>query len=163
MKEEEIELIRSTFTYNPENGALTRLKSYHKRYISETFGTANGKGYMLVRIGKKKYNVHRLAWILHHGYNPDEVDHINHDKKDNRICNLREVSRLEQMKNRALGVNNTSGRIGVSMEKGRWKAHIGINRKRIHLGFFDTFDEACAARDSAEKVYSFHINHGIKL
>jgi len=158
----EIESIKSTFRYNEETGALYRIKSRHKRYIGWTFGTKNGRGYMLVRIGKKKYPVHRVAWILYYGYEPIEVDHINHNKDDNRLSNLREVDRSTQMKNRRKNSNNSTGVNGVSIDNGRYKVYTNVGGKRVHLGIYKTLKEASAARESADRLNGYHINHGDK-
>lgn len=160
MINKEVEMILDIFSYDKEEGCLFRKKSYHERYIGNTIGTLNGRGYMLTRIGHKKYPIHRLVWIVCNGYIPVEIDHINHIKTDNRIENLREVTRSEQMKNRSMNKNNITGRIGVSIKGNVYRAHIGVNGERIYLGDYSTFKEACIARGVAEKIHNFHINHG---
>jgi len=161
--EEEKKEIGETFTYDKNRGSLFRLKSYHKRYIGETFGAKNGRGYMLVRIGSKKYSVHRIAWFLIKGTEPDEIDHIDHNKENNTILNLREVDRTTQLRNRRLNKNSSTGHNGVSMENGKYKVHIGINGSKVHLGVYNTIEEATASRMSANKVFDFHKNHGLEL
>ncbi len=163
MKNEEIQLIKDTFDYDGITGLLYRKKSFHKRYIGWTAGAVNGRGYMLVRIGSKKYSVHRLAWIISTGSNPIEIDHINHDKKDNRLVNLREVNRTTQMKNRKKNSNNTTGSNGVGIGNGGYIAYTSVNGERFHIGTFDTKEEAVAARQSADKAFDYHKNHGQKL
>ena len=108
--------------------------------------------------------MHRIIWEMHNGPIPDgmEVDHINHVRTDNRIENLRLVSRLENCKNRKLNSNNTSGFNGVSWSKrdGKWLAYIYINKKRIRLGLYSDISKAIAAREKANLSHKFHKNHG---
>jgi hypothetical protein len=84
-----------------------------------------------------------------------EVDHINGDSLDNRRENLRPSMRHENARNSGTRRNNTSGFRGVHWCKReqRWKAYIRVNGKLIHIGYFDVFAEACAARVAAEKLY----------
>lgn len=87
--------------------------------------------------------------------NPDlEVDHINGNPSDNRKVNLRVVSHLDNMKNRKMNANNTSGVTGVSQQdNGKWIARIAVNKKAIWLGTFETKEEAVAVRRAAEEKY----------
>jgi HNH endonuclease len=93
---------------------------------------------------------------------PDETDHIDHDRANNRWVNLRDVSRQINMQNSSMRSDNSTGRTGVSWatREKTWFAHIMVNQKYIHLGFFDDFNAACAAREDAEHLYGFHKNHG---
>lgn len=96
---------------------------------------------------------------------PDEqIDHINHVRTDNRIVNLRKASNTENSRNASIGSNNTSGALGVWFEKRRnaWVAEIKVDRRKIHIGQFDAFEDAVAARKAAEVKYGFHENHGKK-
>ena len=116
-----------------------------------------------VMIDSVVYQAHQLAWFYHYGYFPKgQIDHINHNKSDNRICNLREVSEKDNHKNRPKQVNNTSGCTGVSWYKltNKWIAHIQVNKKHITLGYFNTFTEAVRTRKEAEVKYGFYKNHG---
>ncbi len=160
MKKEEIELIQKTFDYDRNNGMLYRKESFHKRYIGWTAGAINGRGYMLVRIGKKKYPVHRLAWIISFGYNPVEIDHIDHDTTNNSMDNLREVDRKTQTKNRSISKNNKTGTNGVSVGNGGFIAYTAIDGERVHLGTFSTKAEAISARQASDIVVGYHENHG---
>lgn len=83
------------------------------------------------------------------------IDHISHDKMDNRRANLRKCTNAQNIRNGSLSKNNTSGVTGVYFDnnRGKWHAQIRVDRKAIFLGRFDSFDEAVAARREAEKVY----------
>jgi hypothetical protein len=121
-----------------------------------------GNGYLTVTLDKESIYLHRLAWFYIHKEWPHEIDHINHNKKDNRISNLRNVTSRGNKRNLRLRPDNTSGCTGVSLDKrsNKWAACIVIDGKKCGLGYFATIDEAVAARKSAERVHNFHPNHG---
>jgi len=123
----------------------------------------DGRGYLRGKLAGRNHKAHRVAWAMHYGEWPDgEIDHINHDKTDNRIANLRVVSRQENAKNKPRQSNNTSGAVGVSFvaQSGKWQALVKIGSRNKYLGLFATFEEALAARKSAERELGFHENHG---
>lgn len=100
---------------------------------------------------------HRVAWAIYHGAWPDRiVDHINHDKLDNRIQNLRLVTNSESARNKPLSPRNKSGVAGVQRVGNRWVVTISTTQ----LGSFRSFDDAVAARRAAEVEMGFHPNHG---
>ena len=114
-------------------------------------------------VNKIAYGAHRVAWALYHGKWPDkQIDHINGNPLDNRIKNMRVVSVRENGKNKKRPSTNTSGIIGVYWNKAssKWVAQIGVNRKTIFLGSYDNITDAANARQTAEKKYNFHPNHG---
>lgn len=88
-------------------------------------------------------------------------DHISGDTLDNRSKNLRAVTSQENSKNCKKGINNTTGRLGVSVTpKGKFRAYINVGSKQIHLGHFELYEDAVLAREDAEILYGFHKNHG---
>jgi len=93
---------------------------------------------------------------------PAEVDHINGDGTDNKLVNLREVSRTMNNQNASRRVDNKSGVTGVSWFKParKWQAYISVDCRRIYLGVFSDLDEAIAVRKAAELQHGFHENHG---
>lgn len=123
-------------------------------------------GYRVVKIDWKQYYAHRLIFAHHHGRWPaDQLDHIDGDRLNNRIQNLREVSNAENCRNQRMAISNTSGITGVTWHKvtGKWAATIRSNYRQIHIGLFKRFEDAVAARRQAEIDHGFHPNHGRKV
>lgn len=150
------------YEYNPISGEL-RHKLDTVKGTKDTLAThSHSQGYLSVYIGGKEYLAHRIIWFMQTGCWPDQIDHIDHDRSNNRWNNLREVpSRINQL-NMSQKKSNTSGVTGVRvLSSGRFQAYIMVNRKQIALGSFDNIDDAKAARKAAEAKYEFHVNHGI--
>lgn len=101
--------------------------------------------------------MHQLIGQINNMYYPldEELDHVNGLTYDNRKCNLRVVNHMTNMKNTKIKSNNTSGHKGVSFNKleNRWISYITNNKKRIHLGTFESYDDAVKAREDAELIY----------
>ncbi len=153
----DIEALRKDFSYNPVTGEI-----YNNR-LGRVVGGKN-VGYLTVWVNddgrRKRILAHRLAWALHYGQwvtLPAEIDHVNGNRSDNRLGNLRIVSRQVQMRNVPIGRNNKTGATGVSYCKQtkRYAATININRKQIWLGRHDSLNEAIAVRKAAEKRYGW--------
>lgn len=154
------EILKQLVTYNQLTGKFTVKKETSQRTLGTELGYANSAGYVVFKLQGKMYKAHRLAFLYVRGYLPIEVDHINHDRADNRWLNLREVTRRVNAKNKALQVNNSTGVTGVSKVGARYKAHIQVNRNSIHLGYFMYLEDAVKARAEANTKYQFHLNHG---
>ena len=127
-------------------------------------GTVNKKGYRSVCFPDKTYMyAHRIVWEIHFGAIPDgmDIDHINHDRDDNRIENLRLVTRQANLKNKGVVTSNT-GVMGVYWNKktNRFTANITVNGKTMYIGTFTDLEPAARARKGAERFYGFHENHG---
>ena len=125
---------------------------------------SNSDGYLNVSVNGRNYPVHRVVMLMCYGFYGEglEVDHINHVRNDNRLFNLRFVTRSENSKNQSVSSKNTSGVTGVYFSKAHRKyiAQIKVNRKAMHLGMFDTLEEAAAARAEANLKFKFNDNHG---
>lgn len=139
-------------------------KIWNTRYAGqEAFTADNGHGYRCGQINGRRYQAHRVIWLLHSGEWPcDQIDHINGDRQDNRLVNLREASSSENHKNQRVSSNSTSGVCGVrwhTRDK-KWNAHITIDGKANSLGYFALMEDAIAARKAAEARLGFHPNHG---
>ena len=161
------EEVARLFTYDRETGVLYwRIKNHNSIRRNYVAGSSKGTrdGYRLVHVKGKIYKEHRIIMMLCFGHIPEnaEIDHINHVRDDNRLVNLRFVTRRENMRNQSLSGKNTSGVTGVHFSKARKKyvAQIKVNQKTIFLGNYDTLEEAAAARREAELKYGFHSNHG---
>lgn len=129
----------------------------------EAFVTIRGRGYLGGVVFGKFYSAHRVCWLLHYGEWPHgDIDHINGVRTDNRIFNLRDTSKTENMRNSWMRSNNTSGVTGVYWfaSVGKWRAHIKVDGKQHHLGYFDNIEDAAAARASANEEYGFSKRHG---
>jgi len=119
-------------------------------------GCTDRDGYLKVCIKSRFYRLHRLAWLYIYGTWPkNQIDHINRNRSDNRICNLRDVTNQQNMCNAGTYNTNTSGRAVVYWDKrdSRWRACIVNKGKYLSLGYFKTFDEAVAARLAAERLH----------
>lgn len=155
--------LREILTYDNMTGVFTRRVMAGHIKAGSIAGNPDKDGYLRVCLKGGYYKCHRLAWLYMYGEWPDgEVDHINGIRTDNRVSNLRVVSRKENMKNAACPKTNTSGFIGVTWDKSRskWAAKIMVDQKCLNLGRFDSIDEAISARQEAELKYAFHQNHG---
>lgn len=148
--------INSHLRYEPETGLLFWKKAGQGRHFdpSKPTGCKNGGGYMEIRLDRKTFQSHRIAWLLSTGKWPqNQIDHINHIKSDNRLTNLREATGSENQHNQK---NKTdSDVLGVSFHKRdrKWFAYIGINGKKKHLGYFRSVLGAVRARKEAEEKY----------
>ncbi len=155
------------FVYDPESGLITnRIYRSPNAQAGTVVGCLKDNGYLTVRLNGKLHYVHRIAWDLIHPNDPlkpvEEIDHINHDRSDNRAVNLRKVSRLSNSVNQSLRRTNTSGQMGVCWHRasGKWTAVIMVDGATKYLGLFADKHEAIAARKAAEEKYGFHENHG---
>ena len=138
--------LKRLLSYDPETGDFTWLGVGKKMSGKKAGSDCNG--YLLIRINRKLYRAHRLAWLYVYGIIPaTDLDHINCAKKDNRISNLRECSKSENKYNAGIMRSNVSGFKGVSWFKRdeKWKAEIRIDGKKKHLGYFDTAELASEA------------------
>lgn len=150
------ERLKELFTYEPETGLFTR-KSTNK------IATSIHKGYVRIGIDYKDYRAHRLVFLHETGAFPTGIiDHINHSKTDNSWDNLRVVTHQENCKNMSLYKTNTSGSTGVYFHSRDeiWIACIYVDGKKKHLGCFSNKDDAINAREQANVVHSYHLNHG---
>ena len=116
-------------------------------------GTNTNTGYVSVSVRGKSYLAHRLAWFMSFGSWPEHtIDHVNGNGRDNRLSNLRHATPSQNSMNRGTPITNTSGVRGVSLIRrtGRWEAAVVKNGKKKRFGSYVNFDDAVAARRSAE-------------
>lgn len=145
------ERLRAVVHYDPETGRFTRtvqLARRHRVGDRADFLIATGwlKGYYRVAVDSQRYLAHRVAWLYVNGRWPDGViDHINGNRSDNRIENLRDGTQAQNMQNRRKAQSNCiSGILGVHLhrETGRWVARLQTGGVGRHIGLFATKEEA---------------------
>jgi len=148
------ERLHATIDYNPDTGIFTRkirTAQCHRIGDRADFVVTGGglKGYHRVALDSSRHLAHRLAWFYVYGIWPnEEIDHIDGNRANNRISNLRDVSsrvNLENMIRPRIG--NKSGFLGVLYhpETGKWRARIQVNKKSVHIGLYETPELAYAA------------------
>ena len=152
------ETLKSLFHYCPDTGIFTRLvRTSSNARTGDVAGHLNKiNGYATIKVNRKIYLAHRLAWLYVYGnFPPDELDHINRVKSDNRIENLRIATHAENMQNQSIRSDNKSGNVGVSWHKvtQKWSAYITLSKKQTHIGTFHSIEDAIAARKAAEPKY----------
>lgn len=155
------ELLTHHVRYCPETGIFTRLKASQNGLVGKNAGWLYN-GYVYLRVLGTAYKAHRLAYFYATGSWPDgDIDHINGDRADNRLSNLRVVDDAANSKNQQVYKNNTSGVPGVKYKKGscRWEVYIS-NSPRIYVGSSKDWFEAVCMRKSAEICHGYHQNHG---
>lgn len=155
---------RELLIYDPETGVFTRRITAGKFLAGTIAGTESAVGYIYIGIDGMPRLAHRLAWMYVHGAWPaDQIDHINGNKSDNRIANLRDVSRATNMQNLkgARKDNKSSGLLGVTFNRhaGKFAAQITVEGKMRNLGLYGSPQEAHAAY-LAEKR---RVHHGCTI
>lgn len=143
-----MELLR----YELETGLFTWITDRRCIRAGSTAGTVNNNGYIAIKIDGVLYTGHRLAWLWVYGEFPDaEIDHINRDRSDNKISNLRPATSAQNKVNRGKNPRNTSGITGVSFSsaRGKFVAQISHGAKNRNLGRFETLADAIRAREAA--------------
>lgn len=161
-----IDRLNEVFRYEPETGLLYwNKKCANKVRVGKQAGTPHSGGkkrYMHLSLDKVFLSVHRIVWAMSYGEWPDTIDHIDGNGLNNRLSNLRSVTRLENCRNVKRQDNNTSGFTGVIWlkEKRRWRANIKVNKRNVFLGHFVDKQDAIDARNRAIERYGFHPNHG---
>jgi hypothetical protein len=144
--------LKELFLYHPETGVFVwRVSPCPRVKIGDVAGGIGHTGYRQIQVNRRFYLAHRLAWLYTTALWPkDQIDHINGDRADNRILNLREATSQENNRNmKARG--SISGFKGVYRARRKWRARIRINRKIKNLGYFDTREEAARAYESKAK------------
>jgi len=146
----QVDTLRGLLDYEPETGIFRwRVQPSRNVKAGVVAGTLNHDGYIRIMVDGKKFLAHRLAYLHFHGVWPEQqIDHLNGDKSDNRIANLRDVSPSINAQNQTRPRRgNASGFLGVSWNKDnkRWEARIKINGRKQHIGLFDTPKAAHAA------------------
>jgi hypothetical protein len=150
-----LEKLHFNLVYDPIEGLLKWRQS------GELFGWFEASGYLIGSFEGREFFAHRLIYKMMTGEEPDVVDHIDGNVKNNKWLNFRNVSIQINNRNRRSKKPNPSGHRGISIDpNGKFRAHICANKKRITLGRFERLTDALSARKKAERKYNFHENHG---
>ena len=139
-----------------QDGALFyRQRPSQNTLANDRTGYVDNNGYRKLSIKNKRYQEHRIIFLMHHGYLPDTIDHIDGNPANNRIENLREATQQQNCYNSATHGRNTSGHRGVSWSKvwGKWQAYVNVNKKRKFLGYFEDLELAGLVTAEARDLY----------
>jgi hypothetical protein len=158
------ERLKSLLTYDADTGKFCwAISTSNRTPVSSVANCRDKNGYVVIRVDKKLYKAHRLAWLYEYGVWPiKNIDHINQTPGDNRIANLREADQHENNQNRRVQRNSQSGVTGVSWNKTHklWQARIHTREGCRSLGWHKSKDAAILARQNAEReIYSFRTDN----
>lgn len=152
------ERLKELLSYDPLTGVfLWKVAKKRGGSAGDVAGYSSPEGYIIIGVDGGHYKAHRLAWLIHYGTAPDiEVDHIDLDKSNNAIANLRLATRSQNRSNVRAYKNSTSGQKGVTPHRmtGKWQATISINGKQKYLGLFK--DREIAAAAYAQAAHELH-------
>jgi len=155
-------LVKDLFEYNDgvlywKNPTSGRMKKGLRA------GRYGKRGYIETGINYKRYKNHRIIFLMFHGYLPEIVDHIDNNKLNNKIENLRAATCSQNLQNAKLSKSNTTGIKGVVWEKDRkyWKAQIMVNGKQIRIGKLESLELAeLVVQELRSKFHGEYANHG---
>ena len=151
--------LRKFFSYGLKTGIV------YDVLTSKEVSYSDVTGYKAINKYGYKMPTHKLImlYMLGKEFPKAEIDHIDHNRGNNSWYNLRIVCRQTNSRNLSKHKVNTSGFTGVSWHKtkGKWRSHIMVNYKQIHLGLFNNIEDAIEARKEANIKYKFHSNHGL--
>lgn len=164
-------VLRRLIDYCPDSGLLTwkprPVWMYKTPGLSQRFNrsragkpalrTKSNLGYLMGQIFQRTHYAHRVAWAIYHGKWPEnDIDHLNGDRADNSIKNLRDIPHSQNMRNRGLSKNNTSGHVGVSRTRvGTWRAEVRLSYGRVFSKNYATFEEACENQKRVAAQYGY--------
>ncbi|WP_097303850.1 HNH endonuclease [Pseudomonas chlororaphis] len=158
--------LKELLHYDPETGLFTHIIARGPCPAGSIAGCINAIGYVRICLDYIDYTAHRLAWLYVHGVMPPEqIDHRNGRRDDNRICNLRLADNSQNNQNRPLQGNNTSGYKGVSLHKksGLWFAYAQAKGSRYSAGYHKTPEAASAASTALRlKLHGEFVNNDRK-
>lgn len=151
--------LKLNLSFNPETGIFTWLVANNGRVkVGMIAGSLSSTGYLYIMIDRKNYKSHRLAWLYMTGEWPKKmIDHIDGEKSNNRIVNLRDCNQSQNMQNMRASKINASGYKGVSWHNAtsKWRSRAKLKRKQYHLGLFEHAEDASQAYQNFAKQ-----NHG---
>lgn len=144
--------------FNYEDGKLSWKKRLARRtVVGKQISFVENTGYIRVRFKGKLYSVHQLIFLMHHGYIPEYIDHIDGDKLNNRIENLRSATKSENALNKKVRVDSFSGIKNVHWYAplNKWAVKLSVNKKQKHIGYFSDLELAeLVAIEAREKFHN---------
>lgn len=160
LTKEDEEYLRENLRYDPETGRLWWTKPFSHRRLDRPAGGKGEGGYLIITIKtpSRRYllRCHRICWLLYYGFWPNNLlDHINGNRSDNRISNLRLASNQQNQRNRKVRINSSSKYKGVSWHERnqKWQVYVGVNSKNTNLGYYNSEEEAARAYDKAAREH----------
>ena len=143
------EKLKSLFDY--VDGQLIAKTKSKSRNIGDALHSVSEKGYLKGSVDGRQYKVHRLVFLYFHGFMPRQIDHIDGNRQNNKIENLREATSAQNSQNRmATGASKIKGVVWHKQSR-KWVASICINRKSIHLGSFQKIEDAALVANQARQ------------
>mgnify|MGYP003680787079 CR=1 FL=1 len=165
MKELTLDLVNKLFRYDKETGDLIRKVSVSSRgQAGDIAGAVNSLGYCVTTIEGTKYRNHRVIFLMHNGYLPACLDHIDTNRLNNRIENLRPATTAQNQYNAGIRKDNTSGVKGVTWHVGTGKWQVTVRRGGVkkYFGIYKTISEAeIVAHKAREQLHGEFVNHGV--
>lgn len=154
------ERLSQAFHYDPISGNLYWKEDRGTARVGARAGSVSNVGYRIISIDGRNYREHRIIWFMTHGRWPSPfIDHIDGDKANNRLSNLREATSSLNNQNRNKPQRHSLLKVlGVSRKRDRFYAEIGVNGERKKLGGFESLEEAAKAYRDAKKEF-----HGVVL
>jgi len=149
--------LKNNFYYHEDGNFYRKIAKSSFIKVGDLAGNIGNKGYWICSVEGKQYLLHRLIFLYHYGFLPEQVDHIDGNRKNNKIENLRACNNAENARNQGKKSRNKTGFKGVFVSRqGKFVAQICLNYKRIHLGTFDTAEMAYSKY--CEKAKELHKN-----
>jgi hypothetical protein len=141
--------------FDYQDGELYLKEAIWGHKVGQKIGCVDSKGYVKTTYKKKSCLVHRFIFMMHHGYLPKQIDHINLDKTDNRIENLRAATRSENLRNRSMAKSNKSGVKNVHWltKNKQWIVNLTVDKKRLFIGGFKDLEAAELVAHLAREKY----------